>query len=116
MASFVKVLQIESIIPYLLESGPVEHRVANLELDDEDYRADEEHRVNSPPHARDAELHEDPTVQANGVSLQEGDLLQPGVPLGRQNGIIAVCCQPAEDGVRACLEEFSDRGRIPGPC
>ena len=58
MASFVKVLQIESIIPNLLDSSSVELTIAYLELHDENYRADDENRINPPAHARDAELHE----------------------------------------------------------
>jgi hypothetical protein len=72
------------------------------------------HRVNPPIHARGAELQEQRTGQADEFALQQTYLLQPGIRLGRQDGEVAVLCQPSDDGIGACLKEFGDRCRVPG--
>src|SRR5262245_3955406 len=62
MAGFMKVPQIQSVIPHLFDSGTVELRIAYLEFDHENYWAADYHRINATAHPRDAELHEDKAV------------------------------------------------------
>src|SRR5947209_6216465 len=81
MAGLVEVLQVQSIIPHLVQSGTVKNDVPYLELDDENNPVDQENGVDAPTHARDAELHKDGAGQPAELALQQADLFQPGISL-----------------------------------
>ena len=59
MARLVEVLQVESVVPNLLDGGSIEVLLPDLELDDDDRGADQQHRIDSATQAGDRELEED---------------------------------------------------------
>src|SRR5262249_43161565 len=97
MAGFVEILQIQCIIPYLIHCSPVKGNLTYLEFKDEYNRLDKKNGIDPPAHARDAELQMDCPLQTNEVGLEQANLLDPGVPLGRENREIAIGDQPPND-------------------
>jgi len=56
MAGLVEVLEVEGIIPHLINRRSVEYGAIYFELDDEHNRARQYHGVDSPTHTGDTEL------------------------------------------------------------
>ena len=70
VAGLVEILQVQPIIPNLVQGCTVKKDVAHLELDDENNLIDQENGIDSPTHARDAELQEERTGQTAELTLQ----------------------------------------------
>ena len=114
MARLVKVLQVERIIPNLVDRSAIERAIADLKLQYEDDRVDQENGVNPPAHPGYAELQEERAIQSHELALQQADLFQPGVSLRRNYGEVAVGCEPSYDGVGIRTKEFRNGRAIPG--
>ena len=59
VAALVKILEVECVVPNLLNSADTEFRSTHLELNDKDYRSRQHYGVDAPPHARNVEFQED---------------------------------------------------------
>jgi hypothetical protein len=55
---FVKVLQVECVIPDLVNRRSIKRRFANLKLDDKNHCTHDEDNIDSTAHARNVELQE----------------------------------------------------------
>ncbi len=64
VAGQVKVLQVERVVPCLIEVMGIELSLAHLELDDEHGRSGDEHRVDPAADSRDVELEEHAPLDA----------------------------------------------------
>lgn len=78
MARFVEVLEIERVVPDLVDRGPVEGLGADLELDDEHHGLDDQHYVDTTTDAGDVELEVDGAGEALQLRTQNLNLLLPG--------------------------------------
>ena len=58
MTRFVEILQVQRVVPHLIQRGAIERRLANFELHNEDHGADEDDGVDAASHSRDVELQE----------------------------------------------------------
>src|SRR5258708_2899328 len=96
MTRFVKILQIEGVVPCLIDRRDVERRRADLELQDEDDAADQQHDIDSSPHTRDAELEENESGQPVKALPQKVDLHHPRITLRLQHVEAAVPGQGSE--------------------
>ncbi len=59
MTGRMEVLQIQPIIPNLINRGAIKYGLADLELQNEHNRADQKHDINPPPHPGDTEFQKD---------------------------------------------------------
>ena len=59
MARLVKILQVEPVVPHLIDGRPVERFLSNLEFDREYDRSHHENDIDASPHSRNVELEED---------------------------------------------------------
>ncbi len=64
MARFVEVLEVERVVPHLVDRRTVEGLGADLELDDEHQGLDDQHHVDTTADAGDVELEVDGAVEA----------------------------------------------------
>ncbi len=70
MTCLMKVLQIESVVPNLIDRRPIERLLADFEFDSEDNRPNHQHHINPPPHAWDVELEEDRASETDELVAQ----------------------------------------------
>jgi hypothetical protein len=77
----MEVLEVECIVPGLIVSVERESSVAALELNGNDRRSTDDHRVDSAPEARHIELEEDPAVETRQGIAENVDLLLPRTQL-----------------------------------
>jgi hypothetical protein len=108
VARLVEVLQIESIIAYLIERGWCEVSLANLEFEDEDDRADEQDDVDAFSHARDGVLEIDAAFAADEDLLENSDLFQPRVALSLFEGEGINARELTENFIRGSGQKVGD--------
>jgi len=113
MARLVEILQVESVVPNLLDGGTVEILLPDLELNDHDRGANQQHRINSAAEAGDCELEKDRATEPRQGVLQYDNLLYPGFALGLLQVVPAGEGQPPDDRVRFGSEKFVDGGSVP---
>src|SRR5437764_2731049 len=104
MTALMKVLQIERVIPNLIDRRAIERTCANLELNHENDAGNQQHDINPPSHPRNAELKEDRAAQSAKALAQELNLRHPRIPLRLKHRKGAVLRESAENrlgGVRA---------------
>jgi hypothetical protein len=92
MAGFVEILQVQSVIPYLIHCCALKHRFAHFELDYQNSRPDKQYRVDSTAHAWNVELEKQRTRQTKEAVLQEPNLRDPSIPLSRQQSKTTISC------------------------
>ena len=66
MRRLMKVLQVECVVPHLVDSATVEFVFPDLELDNEHEVVDHHRNVHSAPQTRQYELEKDPTSTREG--------------------------------------------------
>ena len=59
MTSLVKVFQVESVIPHLIDCRTIECFLSDFKFDREDYRPCYQNDINPPSHSRNVELEKD---------------------------------------------------------
>src|SRR5689334_12946120 len=84
VACLVEILQIQRIVPSLVQRFATKLALANLELEDEHDRSDQDHGINSTPHSGNAELQEQRALETPEALLQYFDFGNPGQFLGLQ--------------------------------
>ena len=105
----VEVLEIERIVPSLVQVVPVVIDRAALELDREHGRAGDPDRIDSTPEAGDIELQKQRSDAAHQGSLENVDLASPRIALLGLDGALTSACEPAENGVRRHRQELGNR-------
>jgi hypothetical protein len=98
----VEVLQVERVIPYLINRRTVECRGTRLELDDEHDRADQQYGIYPPTYTRNAEFHQECSGQPVEMLSKKSNLGQPGIPLCGEDGEFAVPRQAPNNGIGIC--------------
>jgi hypothetical protein len=68
VARLVEVLQVERVVPRLVERGALDPPLADLELDHHNDFAEQQHRIDASTHAGDRELEEDTAVACMSAS------------------------------------------------
>ena len=116
MAPGVKVLQVESVVPGLVEVRGAELRFAALELDREDGRADDENGVDAAAEARHLELEEQRSRKSLERGLEELDFRLPRAALAQIDVESARRCQVAENGLGTFGEEGRNRCGVVRGC
>ena len=93
MAALVEILQVERVVPNLINVCPVKIRGANLELKHKDFAIKKQHRVYSPSKSRNDELEikPAPTCVRGKRSIQELNLYNPSIPLAGVNREFTRC-------------------------
>jgi hypothetical protein len=81
MAAFMKVLEVETIVPCLVEVGTAIIVLSYLELDRHYCAAPDHDRIDATPESRDVELQIEPALKAHERALKEGYFFHPGLPL-----------------------------------
>ncbi len=71
MTCFVKILQVQGVIPHLIDCCSIKHRFTNFKFHDKDYRTNQNNGVDSPSHSWNIELQIKGTCQANELVLKE---------------------------------------------
>jgi hypothetical protein len=111
----MEVVQVQSVVDDLIHVLGRKSPFANLELEDEDDRPDDDDRIDSAAHTRNGELE----VERAGVSrqdaLQEFGLLEPCVPLSPGQVEVVPPGHSREDLVPVGCTEFRERARVVGP-
>ena len=108
MAALVKVLEVERVVPDLIDVGSSVVRFADLEFDGEDGGAGDQDSIEAAANAGHDELEEEGAVHADESGLQDQDLKQPGIPLGGLHREAAVRSQRADDFFRRRRQQLSD--------
>jgi hypothetical protein len=75
VTGFVEVLEVQRVVPDLIQIGAGELLLADLELDHEHHRPGHDNSVNALAHARDVELQEQRPFESLERRLEDGDLL-----------------------------------------
>src|SRR5687767_9003129 len=109
----MEVLQVERVVPHLIDRRAIEQRIANFELQYEYDRTDQQHHINAATHSRDAKFEKDAAGQADEVGLQQPNLLKPRLSLRREHGEAAVSDQTPDDVIGVHNYEFGNRRVIP---
>src|SRR5690606_19759462 len=76
-ATAVKILQVQRIVPSLIDVSGVESHRADLEFDGHDDVAGKHYSINAVADTRDGELEEEMSVSAAQRRLQQLDLFKP---------------------------------------
>ena len=76
VAWLVEVLEVQSIVPYLVSCGPKESHRTDLELQDENHRPQEQNKVGPPPHSGNGELEVDLTIPPSKRGLEKREILR----------------------------------------
>src|SRR5439155_17175280 len=115
MACLMKILQIQSIIPLLIQRCAVKGLFPDLELNNKHHGSNQEHCINAPPHSWNVKLQKDGAWHAIETSLEKADLCEPGIPLCWEQREVTVAGKPPNDRIRVGLEKLTYGSRIPGP-
>jgi hypothetical protein len=99
MAPLVKVLQIECIVPNLIEVVSMEVRCTDFELDCKDRGSRDQDGIKTAADPRNNELKEQRAVYAIKRRPQDVNLGNPGVALRRIEREFAVSCESSDDFV-----------------
>ena len=113
MTGLVEILEVQRVVPRLVDRGSVKRRPSNLKFDDENNWANQENGIDPAPHARNCEFQEQPPAQTNETRLQEVNLRIPRITLRWKNCELPTDHQSSEDRVRRCLKEFCYGGVVP---
>ena len=113
MAGLVKVLQVERVIPHLIERSAEELDGPDLELEDDDEGTDQQDSINASPHARDAEFEEERPAKAFQLRPERRDLGHPGISFCRLD-IARRVGELTQDLVHGRGAESVDRPTVPG--
>ncbi|HOU88242.1 MAG TPA: hypothetical protein PLC23_11305 [Verrucomicrobiota bacterium] len=98
-------LQIEGVVPDLVDIITREVALTNLELDDENNCALNEHDVDAASHSGNVEFEEQSAAEAKQGRSQKIDPMEPSIALGRLNSPFAVRYQCAQHCLAACSKE-----------
>ena len=74
MTCFVKILEVQGVIPHLINCCPIKRRFSYLKFDDKNHRTNENDCVDPPAHSWNIELQIQRACQANEAVLKEKDL------------------------------------------
>ena len=102
----MKILQIERVIPDLLNRGSVKRVRANFEFHDEHNGADDDHRVDPAPHSWNAEFKEDATLKSVQGIKEQSNLDQPRIPLSLQNRKASIRGECSDDFIGILGQKF----------
>ncbi len=114
MAGQVKVLQVERVIPSLIEVVRIEPPLANLEFDDKHRRPGEEDRIDAAADSWDVELEKHAPVDAGERRLEYCDLADPGVSLRGFHGKGTPLRQRPQDRLSSLSDEVVHARRVVG--
>src|SRR5687767_953371 len=81
LAGEVKVLQVECVVPHLIEIVGVDASLTNLKLDHEHRGPANDNRINAATDSRDVKLEENASVDVGQRGFEDCDLTHPGVSL-----------------------------------
>jgi len=70
----VEILQVEGVVPNLIDGSPIECAFAGFELDSEDDWAYQQYSINTPAHAGDVVFEEEGALEAGKARLKQCDL------------------------------------------
>lgn len=104
----VKVLEIERVIPHLIDRSFTVQRLAHFELDGEHDAGSQEDHVDAPPHAGDAEFEIDRALEGAQPFAQKIDLNEPRVFLRQYVVEATVLRDRAENRFSRCRAEIID--------
>ncbi len=114
VARLVEILQIEPVVPRLLEVRPQVSGGPDLELDRDDDTLRNEHGVDPLPEARDVELEVDPARGTQEGRAQNRQLVLPRARLLGLEREAARAGECPEDRVVRGEQKVGHRGRVPG--
>ena len=66
MRRLMEILQVERVVPHLVDCATLEFLFPDLELDNEQQMSDDHRNVHAAPQARQYELEKDPTSVSEG--------------------------------------------------
>ena len=110
VARLVEVLEVKRVVPHLVDGVGGELLLADLELQDEDHRPNQEDDIDPPAKSRDGILE----IQFAAIAvwtenvLEDVDLFEPRIALWRLDGELAVLHQDAQDIGGCPVEERRD--------
>jgi hypothetical protein len=93
MACFVKILQIQSVVPDLIECGAVKGLLPDLEFNGKNDWAYQDNCVNPTAHARNGEFEEQAPLQSLKAGAENVDLFDPRIRLGWEKRELIVLSQ-----------------------
>ncbi len=115
MARLVKILEVQPVIPHLIDGRTIERFLADFEFDCEDHRPDNENGIDTPSHSRNVELEEDGSGETDELRAQKFDLREPCVSLSGDQGEVAVSRKLAQHSFVSRIEKLRNRSAVPKP-
>src|SRR5262249_14060970 len=100
VACLVEILQVQSVVPNLINGGTIECVFSYLELNRKHYRSDEQYSINSTPHSWNVEFQEQATGKSAEVGAQEFNLGGPRIFLGLNQSKPTVLCEFPQHSLR----------------
>lgn len=99
VAGAVEVLEIEGVVPYLIDIVPEELPLADLKFDRENQSSGYDDRVDATAEAGDVELHEDVPVEPGDGIAEYLNRLRPRPALVDLNMELTSCGETSEQGI-----------------
>ena len=115
MTRLVKILQVESVVPNLIDRGPIERLLANFEFNGEDHWSDHENDINASAHSRYVELEEDRSCEAIHLGLKKVDLYEPSSGLSSIDIERRIECKLTDNFLGVGFKEVGNRRAVPKP-
>ena len=79
VARLVKILEVQPVIPDLIDRRTIKRFLADLKFDCEDHRPNHENGIDASAHPRNVELEEDGSREASELRAEKFDLREPRV-------------------------------------
>src|SRR5213595_1529015 len=111
----MKILQVEAIIPNLIDCRAIERFLSDFEFNREHNRPDDENDINPPPHSRNVEFEENRSETSDELRPKKFDLSEPSVALRRDQRKIAIERELTQNRFGRCVAKFRDRIAVPKP-
>ena len=111
MTRRVEVLQIEPVVPDLINGASIKSFRTNLELQHKDDWPNKQYRIDPCAHSRDVELQQNRSINPLETGFQKPDLCYPGISLCLVNREIAIPDQLAKYCVVMGSQKLN-RGRV----
>src|SRR5437899_11872071 len=108
MTRLMKILEIESVIPNLIDCRTIEYFLTDFEFNREHGWPAHEHHVNASAHSRNVELEEDRSGKPGELRTKEFDLREPSVSLRGNQSKFAVKRELTQDGFGRCVEKLGN--------